>query len=109
MIWTRKHDAWLARECEELEVQKERGLPEYLWRYKRPDGCLIALPSYATDPAACIRAAEAWAAKDSEHRTWSLHRAGTLLGQCMDDGYYFSHEGEDGLAWALYKATGGPA
>lgn len=110
--WTRAHDAWIARECEGLEVDyaPTPAAPEfyacfppgkqYQWRQ---------VPNYLTDPAAAIRAAEAWAAKDSEYRSWTLARAGTLLGQCMDDGHHYIHEGEAGLAWSLYDATGGPA
>lgn len=101
--WTRAKDAYIARHCEGLEV----------W-VNASDGAICdfqdeSIPHYLTDPAAAIRAAEAWAAKDSEFRTWTLHRAGTLLGQCTDDGYHYIHEGEDGLCWVLYNATGGPA
>lgn len=107
--WTRAHDAWIAEKCEGRKIlgpgvmyHDERG-GEAGWHEEIP------IPYYLTDPAAAIRAAEAWAAKDSEFRTWTLHRAGTLLGQCTDDGYHYIHEGEDGLCWVLYNATGGPA
>ena len=105
MTWTRVHDAWIARECEGWEVLTEG----YAYPHCLVDGVCIPVAAYLTDPAACIRAAEAWAAKDSECRSWKLARAGTLLGECMDDGHHYIHEGEDGLAWALYCATGGPA
>jgi hypothetical protein len=124
--WTRRHDAWIAEHCEGLEVltcaeattrmgtDSKRIHDSYLELYgdhwiKNEDDEYTPLPAYLTDPAAGIRAAEAWAAKDSEYRSWTLARAGTLLGQCMDDGHHYIHEGEAGLAWSLYDATGGPA
>jgi hypothetical protein len=106
MNWTRAHDAWIAEHCEGLEVSTEFGAEPHEIRFNGP---WKPVATYNTDPAACIRAAEAWAAKDAEYRTWSLHRAGTLLIQCMDDGHQVIHEGEDGLAWCLYESTGGPA
>jgi hypothetical protein len=106
MNWTRAHDAHIARECEGLEIStidlRDGGLVHH-----DQNGKWMA--HYNSDPAACIRAAEAWAAKDPEYRTWTMARAGTLLAQCTDDGHQYIHEGEDGLAWALYEATGGPA
>lgn len=105
--WTRAHDAHIARECEGLEVRPTGDIGDYwVWSLDMPNH---PVSRYLTDPSAAIRAAEAWAAKDAEFRTWSLHRAGTLLGQCTDDGHHYIHEGEDGLCWALYNATGGPA
>ena len=102
MNWTRSHDAWIAREIEGMNrVMARRG--------SICDTQDASIPHYNTDLTACIRAAEAWAAKDSEYRSWTLARAGTLLGQCLEDGHHYIHEGEDGLAWALYEATGGPA
>ncbi len=103
MTWTRAHDAWIAREIEGMQV----------WVMAR-DGSICdtqdaSIPHYNTDLTACIRAAEVWAAKDPEYRAWTLARAGTLLGQGTDDGHHYIHEGEDGLAWALYEGTGGPA
>ena len=109
--WSRAKDAWIARECEGLDVRALDVSPSgercafWVWSLDAPNH---PVSHYLTDPAAAIRAAEAWAAKDKDHRTWSLHRAGTLLGQCTDDGHHYIHEGEDGLCWALYDATGGP-
>ena len=94
MNWTRSHDAWIAREREGMNrVMVRRG--------SICDTQDASIPHYNTDLTACIRAAEAWAAKDSEYRSWTLARAGTLLGQCMDDGHHYIHEGEAGLAWSL--------
>jgi hypothetical protein len=102
MNWTRARDAWIAREIEGIQV----------WVMAR-DGLIsdtqgASIPHYNTDLTACIRAAEAWAAKDSEYWSWTLARAATLLAHCMHDQWHYIHEGEDGLAWALYDATGGP-
>ncbi len=117
MTWTRQHDVWIARECEGLEVQKERGLPEYLWRYKRSDGCLIALPSYSTDPAACIRAAEAWRNQKPGRSYETRSRIDDEFGTSPASAVCFSRtnqiagggQGESAFAQALYRATGGPA
>jgi len=109
MNWTRAHDAWIAEHCEGLEVHENINEIDWVCAPRNEWFKWRRVREYNTDPAACIRAAEAWAAKDSEYRSWTLARAGTLLGQCMDEGHHYIHEGEDGLAWALYEATGGPA
>lgn len=70
MTWTRAHDAWIAKHCEGLDVIEQDGL--YLifagWcgKYQQePEKLFKNVYSYNTDPAAAIRAAEAWRKKVS--------------------------------------------
>jgi hypothetical protein len=95
---------------------------QYKWQYVSP---------YNTDPAACIRAAEAWRKKDEDiDRTvevmLAIDRTGPpCTAKCAEnyregDGYKwrtFDGRASDkdvepfaaALAQALYRATGGPA
>ena len=95
MTWTRAHDAWIAEKCEG-------------WS----DTPLCGWPHYSTDPAACIRAAEAWAAKDPKRRKWWIKRDGNIHAT-VDQGWMSDGAVMDtaaaALAQALYRATGGPA
>ena len=134
--WTRAHDAWIARECEGLEVltcaeamertgiESERIHKQYLEVYgnywiRNTDGEYVPLGSYLTDPAAAIRAAEAWS-QQKEDRGFHI----TRIMACVepDLGLYVAsaeygpesyHAYRDtpaaALAQALYRATGGPA
>ena len=114
--WSRIHDAWLARECEGLEV----------W-VNASDGAICdfqddSIPHYRTDPAAAIRAAEAWRKKipDQRSRQWSVLSAMlgmkdgffARLSDCDDDERSLEWYGDTpaaALAQSLYSATGGPA
>ena len=133
--WTRAHDAWIARECEGLEVTEQDGL--YLifagWcsKYQQePEKLFENVYAYNTDPAAAIRAAEAWRKKDEDIDrtvtvTSTIERMGMpCTAECAEnyregDGYNWrTFEGEAdendeqpwaaALAQALYRATGGP-
>jgi hypothetical protein len=94
--WTRAHDAWIAQKCEG-------------WS----DTPLCGWPNYNTDPAACIRAAEAWRKKGKLRIVrLSLHSRGCSAR--LYDGLNWINEGPHtepavALAQALYRATGGPA
>lgn len=123
--WDRKKDAWIAREIEGMEV----------WVLAK-DGSICdtqdaSIPTYNLDPAACIRAAEAWRKKDEDiDRTVTLTSPIDRMGipctaECSENyregaGYKWrTFEGQasekdaepyaSALAQALYRATGGPA
>ena len=107
--WSRAKDAWIARECEGLDVWVNAG-----------DGAICeyqdaSIPHYSTDPAACIRAAEAWR-KKGEGRTVKIEWDGPDVKAGLGDrvgGWHQWFSPSDrcatALAWALYRATGGPA
>lgn len=86
MTWTREMDAHIARHCEGWEpvpYQEAIGSTNYgVWSIGT--NCMghanvpvvTPVPSYTTDPAACIRAAEAWRKKDQDvDRTVHLNSA----------------------------------
>ena len=125
MTWTRAHDAWIAREVEGLTV----------W-VNAVDGSISefqdsSIPGYDTDPAACLRAAEAWRKKDEEvDRTvevmLAIGRMGLPCTATLCENYpvgdiykWKTFEGKASnrdvepvaaaLAQALIRATGGPA
>lgn len=126
--WTRANDAWIARECEGLEVSDLYGSEWHEIRSGRP---WKPVDSYSTDPAAAIRAAEAWKVKDENtDRTITLTAAIEGLGTpCTaelaenypvgNDYKWRTFEGQASendehpwaaaLAQALYRATGGGA
>ena len=113
MNWTREHDAWIARECDGMKAQKERGMPERLWKWKGTNYYGYC-PSYSTDIAACIRAAEAWR-KRGEGRTVKIEWEGPDVKAGLGDRVGGWHQWFSpcdraalALAWALYRATGGP-
>jgi hypothetical protein len=102
----------LARECEGLEV----------W-VNASDGAICdfqddSIPHYLTDPAAAIRAAEAWQLKDARKRNVEIRWCGGLkiaeLMDYSDDAAQLRTFGNGStvaaaLAQALYRATGGTA
>jgi len=111
MTWTRAHDAWLARECEGLDVWVNAG-----------DGAICeyqddSIPHYNTDPAACIRAAEAWKDRGEDRKiTIELRTRGIRvgIGDATAGWHWWTHEWEyptvaESVAQALIRATGGPA
>jgi len=116
MNWTRQHDAWIARECEGLEVRALDLSPSgepcafWVWSLDKPNHLVS---SYNTDPAACIRAAEAWRRKGKLRIVrLSLHSRGCSAR--LYDGLNWINEGPHtepaaALAQAFYRATGGPA
>ena len=97
--WTRAHDAHIARECEG-------------WTLKERPGYVVNWPHYNTDPAAAIRAAEAWRKKGKLRiARLSMHSRG--CSSRLYDGLNWLDEGPHtnpaaALAQALYRATGGP-
>jgi hypothetical protein len=115
--WTRAHDAWIAEHCEGRKIlgpgvmyHDERG-GEAGWHDEIP------IPNYLTDPAAAIRAAEAWEAK-VEGRGWTIEsRQGfktAKLATVPAHPNNFHIVSSDwhrstaaALAQALYRATGG--
>jgi len=113
--WTRAHDAWIAEKCEGRKIlgpgvmyHDERG-GEAGWHEEVP------IPHYSTDPAAAIRAAEAWR-KKGEGRTvkieWDGQDVKAGLGDRVGGWHQWfspSDQCASALAWALYRATGGPA
>jgi hypothetical protein len=115
MTWTRAHDAWIARECEGLEVLENMHGVDWIcfplnegFRWRR-------VSDYNTDPAACIRAAEAWR-KKGEGRTVKIEWDGPDVKAGLGDrvgGWHQWFSPSDlcatALAQALYRATGGPA
>jgi hypothetical protein len=114
MNWTRAHDAWIAEHCEGLEVSTEFGAEPHEIRFNGPWKPVAA---YNTDPAACIRAAEAWR-KKVVGRSYRVFSAMDHADNCEPETAYFdgpcrspisSAEGPFALAQALYRATGGPA
>lgn len=111
--WTRAHNAWLARECEgwhQIVSGPQRGF------WQRPDGVHeVDEPSYLTDPAAAIRAAEAWR-KKVPGRTVKLEWREDSVNAGLGDNQAGWHQWYSpcdlpatALAQALYRATGGPA
>jgi hypothetical protein len=130
--WTRAHDAWIARECEGMEVIEQDGLyvifAGWCSKYQQePEKLFKNVYCYNTDPAAAIRAAEAWRKKDEgTDRTVNLHSAVERVGipyrvdlhENYRTGEFFAWRTFDGesdvdywhaLAQALYRATGGPS
>lgn len=122
MTWTREHDAWLARHCEGLDIIPNG--PDYVTfggYYSRvseaPEELYKPISSYFTDPAAAIRASEAWRKKESgrwyECRSVFTRKDGTeviAMAQCFKwEKIVGIGDGEAALAKALYRATGGPA
>jgi hypothetical protein len=113
MNWTRAHDVWIAEHCEGLEVSTEFAAEPHEIRFNGP---WKPVATYNTDPAACIRAAEAWR-KKGEGRYYSFRSEqndGGILFQehavCFSSFAKFgSADGPSALAQALYRATGGPA
>lgn len=104
--WTRAHDAWLAREVEGMTV----------WVNTR-DGSISefqdsSIPTYLTDPAAAIRAAEAWQLAGPDRRIlMSIDRDGKRV-QAYNGTQWHSAGDKTATAataQALYRATGGPA
>ena len=126
MTWTRAHDAHIARECEGLEVANN----DAGWFVRGPGGFFRHADYYSTDPAAAIRAAEAWKVKDQDvDRTIELLASVVRMDKpCtvtlaenyrVGDRYEWrTFEGVAGekdihpwsaaLAQALLRATGGP-
>lgn len=109
--WTRAHDAWIAEKCEGRKIlgpgvmyHDERG-GEAGWHEEIP------IPHYLADPAAAIRAAEAWRRK-KVGRWWNVQSAIDGLhpseptADCWEGRLHWTGEA---LAQALYRATGGPA
>jgi len=112
MNWTRAHDAWIAEHCEGLEVSTEFGAEPHEIRF---DGPWKPVATYNTDPAACIRAAEAWRTK-GDGRTVKIEWDGPDVKAGLGDKVGGWHQWfspcdrvATALAWALYRATGGPA
>ena len=115
MNWTRSHDAHIARECEgwkQIISGPQRGF------WQRPDGVHeVDEPSYLTDPAACIRAAEAWRNQKPGRSYETRSRIDDEFGTHPASAVCFSQtnqiagggQGESALAQAIYRATGGPA
>lgn len=112
--WTRAHDAWIARECEGLEVLEQDGL--YLifagWggKYQQePEKLLKNVYAYDLDPSAAIRAAEAWR-KKKNGRWWNMQSAIDGLNPSLPTADCWEHRKHwtgEVLAQALYLATGG--
>jgi hypothetical protein len=109
--WSREKDAWLARECEGWTLI-ESGELAGMW--KKPDLTVHHCPYYLTDPAAAIRAAEAWRKKACKFRIvrLSLHSRGCSARlydglNCINEGPHT--DSAAALSQALYRATGGPA
>jgi hypothetical protein len=130
MNWGRAHDAWIARECEGLEVltceqsfarvgilnahwmEEVRSLQGDAW-VMGPQGEWVPVATYNTDPAACIRAAEAWQlAVTGRQVHLSMAPDRTRRAQVFNGEGWNSATGTNvttALAQALYRATGGPA
>ena len=112
--WTRSHDAWIAWECEGLEV---REVAIYNGDTERFDQHGICLSHYLTDPAAAIRAAEAWRKKEAGRSYHTDSAVDDAFGSkpesaCCRRNYHSilgTGEGPGALAQALYRVTGGPA
>ena len=129
MTWTRAHDTWIAKHCEGLKVRQTTAQCEYVFEHL--NGREEDVARYLTDPAACIRATEAWRKKDEDiDRTVTITSPIDRMGipctaECAEnyregDGYKWrTFEGQAcekdtepyaaALAQALYRATGGPA
>lgn len=116
--WSRAKDAWIARECEGLEVSDRYGSEWHEMRSGRP---WKPVDSYSTDPAAAIRAAEAWRKKRGDRCGWEVGHGDTPVANTFywsTEKDMFRKEYQDhisaetpaaALAQALYRATGGPA
>ena len=108
MTWTRVHDAWIARECEGWALIESGDLAG-MW--KRPDLTVHRCPNYNLDPAAAIRAAEAWR-KKKPGRWWVAQspidglNPSPSAADCWDGR---KHWASNDLAESLIRATGGPA
>ncbi len=123
--WTRAHDAHIARECEGLEVEKFEhlgGQPDYGVKTGRmpmrhPSQAYTPIDHYNTDPAACIRAAEAWRNQKPGRSYETRSQIDEEVGTQPANAVCFSRttqiagggQGESALAQALIRATGGPA
>jgi len=113
MTWDRSHDAHIARECEGLEVSDRYGSDWHEIRSGRPWNPVSA---YNTDPAAAIRAAEAWRRK-GDGRSYTVEsevQYKDAIKPAQAIVYPFNTpavraEGDYCLAKALCYATGGPA
>ena len=118
MTWTRAHDAWIAEHCEGLEVFEPEDWPADM-PLVYGDYCRV--PKYPTDPAACIRAAEAWKARRPNNRWWGVRHEGDHFAWACESNTGIServavNSGHGGgqsisaaIATALYTVTGGPA
>jgi len=117
--WDRSHDAHIERECEGLE---EYTGDDIIGAWILHDGSIGTCPYYLTDPAAAIRAAEAWRKKADCWRSWSIRSpygqdqnqfsADVLQEHQHERADRYQAEANDfaaALAQALYRATGGPA
>jgi len=112
--WTRAHDAHIARECEGLEIStidlRDGGLV-----YHDQNGKWMA--HYNSDPAAAIRAAEAWRKKEKgrwykQESAWEYgaEEASPAVAKVyVHSGENWYGTGDSALVQALYRATGGPA
>jgi hypothetical protein len=123
MNWTRSRDAWIAEHCEGLQVeqfehlhgQSDYGVKISHMAHRHQSEAYREIPHYNTDPAACIRAAEAWRTK-GEGRAVKIEWDGPDVKAGLGDrvgGWHQWFSPSDrcaaALAWALYRATGGPA
>lgn len=125
--WSRKKDAWIAETCEGWTVRWIES--EKRFEILDGNGHASIYPFYLTDPAAAIRAAEAWACKATEgtKRVIAIvteFYAGeklTVANLQQNDHHPYCGD-EPGNSWvasdihtsaalaqALYRATGGPA
>lgn len=124
--WTRAHDALIARVAEKGKAQRERGIPERLWKYDFPDGRREHLSAYDTNLVAVSRAGESWRTSDDDiDRTIQINsavdRCGWPFRVEFSENYLvganyewrtFKGEGEieaEARAWALWRACGGGA
>lgn len=129
-VWTRSHDALIARVAEGLEVKtwgEHVGAEFFRKNGDRPQSMLDepgfatgprshefdSIAEYKTDIAAGIRAAEAWVAQDRDYRAVNIRIFGEATVEITD---YSSEAGSiseishliaEALAWALWKACGG--
>lgn len=113
MQWSREHDALIARVAEGL-TQSE--VDPGVWT--APARLATYLPSYNTDIAACIRAAEAWRThRPKIEREWTLSSPSAdwpeYSAKCEDstgelqEWFGNADTPAKSLAWALWKACGG--
>lgn len=124
--WTRDHDALIARVAENGKANRERGMPERLWKYEFPDGRREYLDIYNANLTSVARAGESWrTSNDDIDRTIQIYSAVDRAGlpfraECSEnyrvgDKYEwrtFKGEGEsevEARAWALWRACGGGA
>jgi len=114
MNWRREMDAWLARECEGWSYRNTE--PDQSGYWVDAVGAMRGLSEYSTDPAAAIRAAEAWRKQDQgrwyECRSGFIRKDGTeviAMAQCFKWAKIVgTGDSEAALAQALLKATGWP-